>query len=62
MLLVSHDIKVLSDITDDLAVMHEGVIIEKGKASEVLRNPREEYTKKLLASNLYNERDKNAVS
>ncbi|MFT4230453.1 MAG: ABC transporter ATP-binding protein [Microbacterium sp.] len=49
-LYVTHDLAVLPGLADDLAVMRHGVIVERGAAAEVLRAPRHEYTKELLAS------------
>jgi oligopeptide transport system ATP-binding protein len=49
-LFVAHDIGVVRHISDRIAVMHEGKIVEQGGADEVCENPRDEYTKKLLAA------------
>lgn len=45
---ISHDLDMIEDISDDLIVMKSGKIIEKGKASEVINNPKDEYSRKLL--------------
>ena len=37
-------------MSDRIAVMHRGAIIESGPAETVYTNPKEEYTKALLAS------------
>ncbi|MBQ6224580.1 MAG: ABC transporter ATP-binding protein [Campylobacter sp.] len=49
LLLISHDFAVCNFICDNIAIMSKGAIEEYGKVSEVLKNPRGEQTKKLLA-------------
>jgi oligopeptide transport system ATP-binding protein len=49
-LFVAHDIGVVRHISDRIAVMHEGKIVEAGSADQVCEHPRDEYTKKLLAA------------
>ena len=51
-LLITHDLGVADQIADRLAVLHNGELVEIGEASEVVRNPRHEYTRSLLASRL----------
>lgn len=46
---ISHDLGVIAQIADDVAVMYKGEIVEQGTAKEVLLNPRHPYTKGLLA-------------
>jgi peptide/nickel transport system ATP-binding protein len=50
MLYVSHDLGVVADICDRVVVMHRGRIAEEGLATEVLAEPREPYTRRLVAS------------
>ncbi len=50
LVLISHDIGVVQHLCEDVAVMHDGVIVEHGASADVLRNPHEEYTQKLLSS------------
>ena len=45
---ISHDLNMIEDISDELIVMKSGKIVEKGKASEVINNPKDEYSRKLL--------------
>ena len=45
---ISHDLDMIEDISDELIVMKNGKIVEKGKASEVIKNPKDEYSRKLL--------------
>lgn len=49
-LFISHDINVVRHISDRIAVMHNGEIVESGPAEEVFGNPRHEYTKHLLSA------------
>jgi oligopeptide transport system ATP-binding protein len=49
-LFVAHDIGVVRHISDRIAVMNEGRIVEQGSADEVCERPKDEYTKKLLAA------------
>jgi len=45
---VSHDIGLVKDISDEIVVMKDGRVVERGRKNEVLNNPKSEYTKKLL--------------
>ena len=47
---ISHDIAVIAEMTDKMAVMYAGSIVEKGPTSEIFANPQHSYTKSLLAS------------
>ena len=47
-LLVSHDLAVVAEIADRVAVMRDGRIVETGPTVEVLANPRHDYTRALL--------------
>ncbi|MDO9105623.1 MAG: dipeptide ABC transporter ATP-binding protein [Methylovulum sp.] len=49
-LFITHDLAVVAEIADDVAVMYQGKIIEQGSAMQVLQAPQEDYTKKLLAA------------
>jgi peptide/nickel transport system ATP-binding protein len=49
-LFITHDFGVVSEIADRVVVMRLGSIVEQGSCEEVLRNPREDYTKMLLAA------------
>jgi peptide/nickel transport system ATP-binding protein len=47
---ISHDLSVVKFISDRIAVMKDGKIIETGMAEEVYRSPKSEYTKNLIAA------------
>jgi oligopeptide transport system ATP-binding protein len=47
---VAHDIGVVRHISDRIAVMNHGKIVETGDADQVCEHPRDDYTKKLLAA------------
>ncbi|WP_350347450.1 ABC transporter ATP-binding protein [Agromyces sp. G08B096] len=47
---ITHDLPLLIEISDRIAVMLAGEIVEQGDAEEIYRSPRHEYTKRLLAS------------
>jgi oligopeptide transport system ATP-binding protein len=49
-LFVAHDIGVVRHISDRIAVMHDGKIVEQGTADQVCEHPRDPYTKKLLSA------------
>ncbi len=49
-LFITHNIGVVEYIADEVAVMRAGRIVEQGTCDEVIRHPRDAYTKKLIAS------------
>ena len=49
MIFISHDLGVVSEVSDYIAVMHNGNIVEYGESQEILNNPQDPYTKGLLA-------------
>ena len=49
-LLVTHDLGVMSAVADTVAVMHNGSIVEHGSRYQVIREPRTEYTRSLIES------------
>ena len=49
-LLITHNMGVVADLADRVAVMHEGLVVEHGEVHEVFAHPREEYTRDLLAA------------
>ena len=50
MLFISHDLKVISHISDRILVMYEGQIVEEATTQALLENPLHPYTKLLIAS------------
>jgi peptide/nickel transport system ATP-binding protein len=49
-LYISHDLASVAGICDRIAILHEGQIVELGTTTEVLTNPRHEYTQRLMAA------------
>ena len=49
-IIVTHDIGVVSAMADSILVLQDGNVMEYGKAKDVLQNPQNEYTKKLLSA------------
>ncbi len=49
-LLITHDVEVVWAMAHDVLVMRAGAVVEAGPAQQVLRAPREPYTRQLLAS------------
>lgn len=49
-LFITHDIGVVQHIADRIIVMNRGRVVESGTCDEVLKNPRQEYTKYLMAA------------
>jgi len=47
---ISHDLAVVKYMADDMLVMNQGAIVERGDAEAIYRNPQHEYTRKLLGS------------
>jgi oligopeptide/dipeptide ABC transporter ATP-binding protein len=47
---VSHDLAVVANISDDIAVMYLGKVVEYGRADDVLQRPRHPYTQALVDS------------
>ncbi|MBT6041928.1 MAG: ABC transporter ATP-binding protein [Gammaproteobacteria bacterium] len=47
---ISHDLSVVSDIADEIAVMQNGRFVEQGDRDAIFNNPQDEYTRKLLAA------------
>jgi len=49
-LFIAHDLAVVRSVSDRIAVMHHGRIVETGLAKDVYERPKDAYTKALLAS------------
>jgi polar amino acid transport system ATP-binding protein len=54
MLVVTHEMGFARNVADRVIFMDGGVIVEEGKPSQVINEPREERTKKFLANVLEN--------
>ena len=52
MILVSHDLGVIAETCDEIAVMYAGYIVERGSRDAVIDAPRHPYTRALLAAEL----------
>ena len=49
-LLITHDFGVVADVADRVVVMRNGRVVEQGTVDEVLRHPKDDYTKSLIAA------------
>jgi oligopeptide transport system ATP-binding protein len=49
-LFISHDLAVVRAMADHIMVMKDGRLVEQGTPDEILENPREDYTKRLMAA------------
>jgi microcin C transport system ATP-binding protein len=49
-LFISHDLKVVRALSDEIIVMREGEVVEYGAASRVLENPQSPYTRALVTA------------
>src|SRR6266571_45249 len=50
-LFVAHQLAVIAEVADRVAIMNRGRLIEIGDAADVFANPQDDYTKSLLAAN-----------
>lgn len=48
-LFISHDLGVIAELCDEVVVMYKGNLVEKGSVEEIFQNPKENYTKGLIA-------------
>ncbi len=48
MLFITHDLNLARRLCHRIAVMKDGRVVEQGPAEEIFRNPKEEYTRKLI--------------
>lgn len=49
-LFISHDLAVIAEVSDHVAIMHQGHIVESGSTAEMIRRPQHEYTRELLSA------------
>jgi len=47
---ISHDLRVVRHIADDIVVMYHGEVVEQGKVDDIYREPQHNYTRNLLAA------------
>jgi len=47
---ISHDLRVVRHIADDIVVMYQGQVVERGKVADIYRQPQHSYTQSLLAA------------
>ncbi|SIO07367.1 peptide/nickel transport system ATP-binding protein [Rhodovulum sp. ES.010] len=50
MIFITHDLGVIAQIADEVAVMYLGTIVERGPTADVIRDPKHPYTQGLLAA------------
>ncbi|SDQ64450.1 peptide/nickel transport system ATP-binding protein [Curtobacterium sp. UNCCL20] len=50
MLLISHDLAVVRQLADEVVVLHDGRVVERGTTESVLDDPKQDYTRMLLAA------------
>lgn len=58
LMLITHDLAVIADMTKEAVVMQNGRIVEYGKTEQLFRNMRHPYTKRLFAAHQFEERRK----
>ncbi|MCZ6851134.1 MAG: ABC transporter ATP-binding protein [Planctomycetota bacterium] len=58
---ITHDLAVVAQMADRIMVLRYGHLIEEGDAREMLANPKEEYTRKLLAARSFRKEDQAAI-
>ncbi len=58
---ITHDLAVVAQMADRIMVLRYGHLIEEGDARKMLANPKEEYTRKLLAARSFRKEDEAAI-
>ena len=48
--LISHDLAVVRQLTDEAIVLHRGEVVERGRTAQILDDPQHSYTRRLRAS------------
>lgn len=54
--LISHDLALVAEIADKIAVMHNGCIVESGVTNSILQSPRHAYTRLLLSQSKFKDK------
>ena len=49
-LLITHDLGMISHVADEVIILHQGELVEKGPVGRVISQPRHEYTRELVMS------------
>jgi len=62
MLLITHDMGVVAEVADEVAVMHFGRIVEFGGVDDIFHNARHPYTRRLLNATVKLEQNRRAVT
>lgn len=52
-LMITHDIASVEYFADEVVVMYRGTLVERGKTADVIADPRDPYTRKLLSARLF---------
>jgi len=60
-LFISHDLRVVKALANEIIVMRQGKVVEQGTATEIFANPQSEYTKALFAAAFAIEADRSGV-
>lgn len=50
MIFITHDLRVASQISDEIIVMHRGKMVEYGPPSQIFQRPEHDYTRSLVAA------------
>ncbi len=50
MIFITHDLRVASQICDEVIVMYKGVVVERGPPTTIFRDPQHDYTRKLVSA------------
>jgi microcin C transport system ATP-binding protein len=60
-LFISHDLRVVRALANEIVVMRQGKVVEQGTAAEIFANPRSDYTRALFAAAFAIEADRSGV-
>ena len=52
-LCISHDLRVIRALSDEVYVMKDGEVVEKGMADQVFNSPQNDYTKELISAAIH---------